>query len=103
MEVKFEFESLTNPHPNGDARLLEVTIDVWCHDNDGDYGYEDILLWDKDADCEVSFDALSTAEQSQIEALADRHAGDNASEAYSDYCAMQSDRVYAEWKDREVE
>lgn len=103
MEHTFTFES---DHFSSDGETcdeIEVTIDIWCHSDDGDYGWEDMVLWNKTTDKEVKIEDFPKEEAAKIEKLADDAAYDKASDAYQSYCESEGDRAYDAWKDRMME
>lgn len=102
MTRKFEFESLSRALPDGRAARLEVSIDVWCTDCDGDFGWEPEQIWDLDRDCEVPDGALTADEMSRIEERAESVAYDASPDAYQAYCEGRADAEYDRWKDEEM-
>lgn len=103
MEFSFDFESESLFPSVAECTLLEVTIDVWCHSDDGDFGWEELHLYDKDHDCEVKSEQLSERELARIKKFADELAYEKAPDAYQEYCEGRADAAYDAWKDRQME
>jgi hypothetical protein len=80
-------------------RDLQVTIDVWCHDRDGDYGYDDLYIECCESGAEVLLQDLPDKAQALIERHADEHAADAQCEAYQDYIEARADAEYDRMRD----
>lgn len=102
MERKFEIEAPSQALPSGEAAHIEVTINVWCTDTDGEYGWEPVQLWDIDRDAEVPSNAMTAEEMSLIEERAEKLAYETAGDAYQEYCEGRADVEYERWKDEQM-
>jgi hypothetical protein len=100
MTVQFEYQS---DHLGlGDyCAILDIEIDVWCHDIDGDYGWENIVLVDRESNREIDFDSLPANEQSAIEQMADTISADEAVNAYQAHSEDAGDALYDRMRDGE--
>jgi hypothetical protein len=91
MTVNFTFET-------SDGLLLKGEVDIWCHSNDGDYGYEEVRLFTaQDADFDENL--LSLKDKALLEEQCDELARDHSCEAYQSYCEGMADWHYERTKD----
>ncbi len=95
MRARFPFET-------SNGLILAVDISVWCHDRDGDYGFEDMVLATPQG---TDFDEnlLSPKDFARLEEECDRVAADKSCDAYQDYLESEADRQYDLWKDEQFD
>ncbi len=101
MEKTFTFDSdsLAEARNLEHPVELEITIDIWCHSDDGDYGFEDMIVWDNSTDTEIDLHSLPENEVKMIEARAEEIAYECSPDAYQDYIENVGDAAYERYID----
>lgn len=86
MTRRFDFETSL-------GETLKVELSVWCHDREGDYGYEDVSLMNAAGEL-VAEESLLPQDRVRFEAKCEDVAYDAADDAYQSYAEGMGDWLY---------